>query len=53
MSKFLKVVCDCNENSIVFGDSKKEVKCKKCGKTIAYPSGGRAKIDGRIIEVFG
>ena len=52
MSRFLKVVCECGQNAIIFGDSKQEVKCKKCGTVLIEPTGGRAIINCRIIEVL-
>ncbi|MFH1199435.1 MAG: 30S ribosomal protein S27e [Candidatus Micrarchaeota archaeon] len=52
MSRFLKVVCECGENAIIFGDSKAAVSCKKCGKVLASPRGGRAHVSCRIIEVL-
>ena len=52
MSRFLKVVCECGENAVVFGDSKTAVDCKKCGKNLVSPMGGRARINCRILEVL-
>ncbi|MFH1107552.1 MAG: 30S ribosomal protein S27e [Candidatus Micrarchaeota archaeon] len=52
MSRFLKVVCECGENAVVFGDSKSAVDCKKCGKPLVQPRGGRARVTCRILEVL-
>ena len=52
MSRFLKVVCECGENAVVFGDSKLEVKCKKGGLALVEPRGGRARINCRVLEVL-
>lgn len=52
MSRFLKVVCECGENALVFGDSKLSVDCRKCGKNLVSPRGGRARINCRILEVL-
>ncbi len=52
MSRFLKVVCECGENAIVFGDSKRAVNCRKCKKPLLKPRGGRARIYCRIVEVL-
>jgi small subunit ribosomal protein S27e len=52
MGRFLSVKCDCGEESIVYGDSKSVVNCAKCGANLVTPSGGRAKVNGRILEVL-
>ena len=53
MSKFLRVRCDCGEECTVFGDSKTNVNCKKCGTQIIKSTGGRALVNCRILEVLG
>ncbi|MFH0835861.1 MAG: 30S ribosomal protein S27e [Candidatus Micrarchaeota archaeon] len=52
MSKFLRVQCDCGEDAVVFGDSKQKRNCDKCGATLVEPTGGRAKVNCRILEVL-
>ena len=52
MSKFLRIQCECGKDAIVYGDSKSEVKCSKCGKTIVESKGGHAKITCRVLEVL-
>ncbi|HIH20949.1 TPA: 30S ribosomal protein S27e [Candidatus Micrarchaeota archaeon] len=52
MGRFLLVKCDCSEESTVYGDSTTQINCPKCGSPIAEPKGGRAKINGRILEVL-
>lgn len=52
-SKFIKVRCTkCKNEQIVFGKASTEVNCLVCDKPIASPTGGRAKIKGRILEVL-
>ncbi|MHA1238556.1 MAG: 30S ribosomal protein S27e [Candidatus Odinarchaeia archaeon] len=52
-SKFLRVKClDCNSEQIIFGCASTVVKCEVCGKVLAEPSGGKAKIRTRIISVL-
>ena len=54
-SRFLKVKClDCENEQIIFGHATTEVKCLKCGKILAKPSGGRAKLEpiAREVEVL-
>ncbi len=52
MSKFLRVQCNCGTDTVVFGDSKTSVHCKKCGNLLVKARGGRAKILGKILEVI-
>lgn len=52
MSKFLKVQCDCGNEFVTFGDSKTQVNCPKCGNVCLKPSGGRAEVGCRILEVL-
>lgn len=52
MSRFLHVQCDCGQDAVVYGDSKSEVKCTSCKKTTIKPSGGRARINAKILEVL-
>ncbi len=54
-SRFLKVKClDCENEQIIFGHASTEVKCLKCQKVLAKPSGGKAKLEptAREIEVL-
>jgi len=54
-SRFLKVKClDCENEQIIFGHATTEVKCLKCEKLLAKPSGGKAKLEptAREIEVL-
>jgi len=52
VSKFLRVQCECGADAVVFGDSKSAVNCAKCGNTLVEPTGGRARIKCRILEVL-
>ena len=54
-SRFLKVKClDCENEQIIFGHATTDVTCLKCGKTLAKPSGGKAKLEpiAREVEVL-
>ena len=54
-SRFLKVKClDCENEQIIFGHATTEVTCQKCGKVLAKPSGGKAKLEpiAREIEIL-
>lgn len=54
-SRFLRVKClDCENEQIIFGYASTEVKCLKCGKVLAKPSGGKARLEptARELEVL-
>jgi len=52
-SRFLRVKCfDCGNEQVMFGSVSSRVKCLVCGKTLAEPRGGKAKILTRIISVL-
>ena len=52
-SKFLKVRCtSCKNEQIIFGNSASKVECLVCNKYLATPSGGKADIKARILEVL-
>ncbi|HLD00729.1 MAG TPA: 30S ribosomal protein S27e [Candidatus Nanoarchaeia archaeon] len=52
-SKFIKVRCaKCKNEQIIFGNSASVVKCLVCAKDLAYPTGGKSKISGRVLEVL-
>lgn len=52
-SKYLLVACpDCDSRQIVFLHSKTKVTCKICGAMLVYPSSGKARIMGKIIEEY-
>ncbi|MFX1367751.1 MAG: 30S ribosomal protein S27e [Promethearchaeota archaeon] len=51
-SKFLKVKClDCENEQIIFAMATTEVKCLKCEKILAKPSGGKAKLEATAREL--
>jgi len=53
VSKFIKVRCPkCKNEQIIFGKSSSEVNCLVCGKAIASPTGGKARIKARVLEVL-
>lgn len=52
-SKFIKVRCPkCKNEQIMFGKASTTVKCLVCGKVISEPSGGKARVKARILEVL-
>ena len=52
-SKFLKIRCPkCKNEQIMFGKASTTVKCLMCEKTLGEPSGGKARIKARILEIL-
>ncbi|MDI3473928.1 MAG: small subunit ribosomal protein S27e [Candidatus Woesearchaeota archaeon] len=52
-SMFVKVRCSkCKNEQIIFGNATTNVNCLVCGKELATPTGGRAKIKSRILETL-
>ncbi|MBI3587718.1 30S ribosomal protein S27e [Candidatus Micrarchaeota archaeon] len=52
MSKFLSVQCKCGNKLVVFGNATDKVACGKCNAVVSHPTGGRAHINGKIMEVL-
>lgn len=50
-SKFLLVKHDCGNEQYVYNTAKTTVLCSLCKKPIAKPTGGYAKIFGKIVKV--
>ncbi len=50
-SKFLLVKHECGNEQYVFNTAKRTVMCSLCKKPIAKPTGGYAKILGKITKV--
>jgi|TARA_B100002003_G_scaffold145092_1_gene134420 small subunit ribosomal protein S27e len=52
-SKFVKIRCPkCKNEQVMFGKASTEIKCLVCGKVLAEPKGGKAKVKARILEVL-
>jgi small subunit ribosomal protein S27e len=48
---FITVQCpDCENEQTVFEKAASEVACAVCGHTIARPTGGKAEIEGEVLE---
>jgi len=48
---FYRVKCpDCNNEQTVFGKASSDVACAVCGHVLARPTGGKAAIEGEIVE---
>jgi len=52
-SKFIKIRCPkCKNEQIMFGKTSTKIKCLVCEKLLAEPTGGKAKVKARILEVL-
>jgi len=52
-SKFLKVTCSkCKNEQIIFNKATSKVKCLVCGSELAEPTGGKAKIKSKVLQVY-
>lgn len=52
-SKFIKVRCPkCKNEQIIFGKGSSGINCLVCEKQLTEPSGGKAKIKARVLEVL-
>jgi small subunit ribosomal protein S27e len=51
-TNFVKVRCKCKNEQIVFDKSSTVVKCLVCNEDLLKPTGGKAEIVGRVLEVL-
>lgn len=52
-SKFLKVRCEkCKHEQNIFEKASHKIYCAGCNEILAEPTGGKAKIHGRVLEVL-
>ena len=52
-SKFIKIRCPkCKNEQIMFGKASTAVNCLVCAKPLAEPTGGKAKVKARVLEVL-
>ena len=52
-SKFIKVRCgDCENEQVLFDKATIPVSCHICGSKLTIPTGGKAKIKGKILEII-
>jgi len=53
MAKFLKIKCEqCHNEQVIFDKASVLVKCLVCGTVLAEPTGGRAKLKFKPVEIF-
>ena len=52
-SKFIKVRCmGCKNEQVIFDSPSSVVECLVCSKPLSQPTGGKAKISARVLEVL-
>jgi small subunit ribosomal protein S27e len=52
-SKFLKIRCEkCKNEQIVFERSSRDIHCLICNETLGKSSGGKLKLNVRVMEVL-
>ncbi len=52
-SRFLLVVCPkCGHRQVVFSHSTFKAKCLNCGEQLVEPTGGKARILGKIERIY-
>lgn len=52
-SRFLRVKCNnCPNEQVIFGSASSVIPCQTCGATLAEPTGGKAIIKTKILEVL-
>ncbi len=52
-SKFIKIRCPkCKNEQIMFGKASTHVLCLVCGRKLAEPTGGKARVKARVLEVL-
>lgn len=52
-SRFLKVKCKkCNNEQTIYSKASTIVTCLVCGETLAKPTGGKAKLEAKVLEVI-
>lgn len=50
---FIKVRCEkCKNEQVVFGKASTHVKCLVCDEVLVTPTGGKAAIKSRVLEVL-
>lgn len=51
-TRFLRVKCeDCGNEQVIFDTAATAVKCLVCEKVLAEPTGGKAQIKAKVIDV--
>jgi small subunit ribosomal protein S27e len=52
-SKFIKVRCpDCGNEQVIFSHVAMVVRCLVCGRVLAQPTGGKARLVAHIVKIL-
>ena len=52
-SKFIKVICDCGNEQVIFSHASTVVRCIVCNEILAEPTGGKAIVTNeKVREVW-
>ena len=52
-SKFIRVRCpDCGNEKVTFSHASIVVRCLVCGRVLAQPTGGKARLSGHVVKVL-
>lgn len=52
-SRFFRVRCpDCENEQVVFEKASTRVDCIVCGRVLAKPAGGKARLEAEILATF-
>ncbi|MHA1972252.1 MAG: 30S ribosomal protein S27e [Candidatus Hodarchaeales archaeon] len=51
-SRFLKVQCECGNVQELFSHATTKISCRVCGKILAEPRGGKARLFADVIEAI-
>jgi len=52
-TKFVKVRCTkCKNEQVIYSNASTPISCLVCQETMATPTGGKAKIAARVLEVL-
>jgi small subunit ribosomal protein S27e len=52
-SRFIRIKCPkCKNEQVIFGKATSKTQCLMCQTILSEPSGGKAKIKAKVIEVL-
>ncbi|MEM1537194.1 MAG: 30S ribosomal protein S27e [Candidatus Nezhaarchaeales archaeon] len=52
-STFIQVRCpDCGNTQTIFSHAATLIRCQVCSRVLAKPTGGKVKVDAKIVKTF-
>ena len=52
-SRFVKIRCpDCGNEQVTFSHAAMVVRCLVCGRVLAQPTGGKARLAGHVVKAL-